>query len=75
MKRFILMAIAAMMYAGGMNAQVMKAADLEKYAKEKYGDKWLDAAKNLAKDLELDKNESLTYQEVVQAEGKSKEQL
>ena len=70
-----MMAIAAMIYAGGMNAQVMKAADLEKYAKEKYGDKWLDAAKNLAKDLELDKNESLTYQEVVQAEGKSKEQL
>ena len=33
-----------------VNAQVMRAADLEKYAKERYGDKWLDAAANLAKD-------------------------
>ena len=56
-------------------AQVMKASDLEKYAKEKYGDKWLDAAKNLAEGLTLDKNESLTYQQVIQAEGKTKEQL
>ena len=56
-------------------AQVMKAADLEKYAKEKYGDKWLDAAKNLAEGLTLDKNESLTYQQVIQAEGKTKQQL
>ena len=34
----------------GTQAQVMKAADLEKYAKERYGDKWIDAAKNLASD-------------------------
>ena len=57
------------------NGQVMKAADLEKYAKERYGDKWLDAAKNLSKDLTLDKNESLTYQEVVEAPGKTRDQL
>lgn len=54
---------------------MMKAADIEKYAKEKYGDKWLDAAKNLAEELTLDKNESLTYQQVILAEGKTKEQL
>ena len=48
----------------GVQAQVMKAADLEKYAKEKYGDKWLDAAANLAKDIKFDKNQSLTYQQV-----------
>ena len=58
-----------------VKAQVMKAADLEKYAKEKSGDKWLDAAKNLAGGLTLDKNESLTYQQVIQAEGKTKQQL
>ena len=61
--------------AGSARAQVMKAADLEKYAKSKYGDKWLDAAANLSKDLKLDKNESLTYQEVIEVAGKSKEQL
>ena len=59
----------------GTQAQVMKAADLEKYAKERYGDKWIDAAKNLASDLTLDKNESLTYQQVIEAPGKTKEQL
>ena len=64
-----------MMGVTGMNAQVMKASDLEKYAKEKYGDKWIDAARNLAENLTLDKNESLTYQEVVEATGKTKEQL
>ena len=56
-------------------AQVMKAADLEKYAKERYGDKWLDAAMNLSTGLTLDKNESLTYQQVVEAPGKTKQQL
>ena len=39
----------------GVQAQVMKTADLEKYAKEKYGEKWLDAAANLAKGLAFDK--------------------
>ena len=74
-KRILTIALAAIVGAGGLKAQVMKAGDLEKYAKEKYGDKWLSAAKNLAEGLNLDKNESLTYQEVVTAEGKTKEQL
>jgi hypothetical protein len=56
-------------------AQVMKSADLEKYAKSKYGDKWLDAAMNIRQGLTLDKNESLTYQQVIEAPGKTKEQL
>jgi hypothetical protein len=53
----------------------MKAADLEKYAKSKYGDKWVDAAANIASGLVLDKNQSLTYQQVIEAPGKTKEQL
>ena len=56
-------------------AQIMKAADLEKYAKERYGEKWLDAAKNLAEGLSLDKNESLTYQQVIEVPGKTRQQL
>ena len=59
----------------GVQAQVMKAADLEKYAKEKYGDKWVDAAANLAQGLTFDKNQSLTYQQVFEAPGKTKDQL
>lgn len=58
-----------------IQAQVMKSADLEKYAKQKYGDKWLDAAANLAKGLTLDKNESLTYQQIIESPEKSKQQL
>ena len=53
----------------------MKAADLEKYAKERYGDKWLDAAKNLAGQLTLDKNQSLTYQQVIECGDKTKDQI
>ena len=76
MRKTFLIAVAAMlMFTIGTQAQVMKAADLEKYAKEKYGDKWLDAAKNLSEGLTLDKNESLTYQQVIEAPGKTKEQL
>ena len=77
MKKKLIWVLAAVLVCGTMTAQaqVMKASDLEKYAKEKYGDKWLDAAKNLAEGLTLDKNESLTYQQVIQAEGKTKQQL
>lgn len=59
----------------GLQAQVMKNSDLEKYAKERYGEKWLEAAKNLASQLTLDQHESLTYQQVIEAPGKTKEQL
>ena len=77
-KRIMTWMLAAIfILCGTMNvqAQAMKAADLEKYAKSKYGDKWLDAAANLASGLTLDKNESLTYQQVIDAPGKTKQQL
>ena len=74
MKSFLL---AGLLFLGAAHAQaqIMKAADLEKYAKEKYGDKWADAALNIAKGITLDKNESLTYQQVIEAPGKTKQQL
>ncbi|MBQ8675481.1 MAG: DUF4468 domain-containing protein [Bacteroidaceae bacterium] len=77
MRRIITTALAVMLTlcASTLHAQVMKAADLEKYAKERYGDKWLDAAANLRQQLTLDKNESLTYQQVIEAKGKTKAQL
>lgn len=76
MKQFVMMLVSAILFfAGTTQAQVMKTSDLEKYAKQKYGDKWLDAAKNLSLGLKLDKNESLTYQQVIEVPGKTKEQL
>ena len=76
-KNVFLLILLACLFCGNtvVQAQVMKAADLEKYAKQKYGDKWLDAAKNLASTLTLDKNESFTYQQVIEAPGKTKQQL
>ena len=78
MRKVIFFIIATIFTFGGsmrVQAQVMKAADLEKYAKSKYGDKWLDAAANLSKGLTFDKNEALTYQQVIEVPGKTKEQL
>ena len=76
-KYYILMLVAILTFCGTMTvrSQVIKPADLEKYAKKRYGDKWLDAAKNLSEKMVLDKNESLTYQQVIEAPGKKKEQL
>ena len=56
-------------------AQMIKVADLEKYAKQRYGEKWLDAAQNLSTTLQLDKNQSLTYQQVIEVPGKTRAQL
>ena len=75
MKKILTLVAVAFLVAMSVNAQVMKSADLEKYAKERYGDKWVDAAMNIAAGLTLDKNESLTYQEVVPAPGKTRQQL
>ena len=74
MKRTLIFAF-SMLFGIATQAQIMKSADLEKYAKERYGDKWLNAAKNLAGTLKLDKNESLTYQQVIEAPSKTKQQL
>lgn len=74
-KVYVFAIFMALCFCMNLHAQVMKAADLEKYAKEKYGEKWLDAAANLAKELTLDKNQSLTYQQVIDVPGKTKQQL
>lgn len=75
MKKIFVLAFVAMMAVMNVQAQVMKVADLEKYAKERYGDKWLDAALNLSRGVTLDKNGSFTYQEVIETPGKTRAQL
>lgn len=74
-KKIMTLAAIFMLCVMGTQAQVLKGADLEKYAKQRYGDKWVDAATNLASSLVLDKNQSLTYQEVIEAPGKTKSQI
>ena len=58
-----------------VNAQILRADELEKYAKEKFGDKWVEAATNLGSQLTLDKNEAITYAQVIEAPRKTKDQL
>lgn len=74
-KSIIISVVMALICVIPTKAQVMKAADLEKYAKQRYGEKWLDAAATIGRTLTFDKNESLTYQEIVQAPGKTMQQL
>lgn len=62
-------------FAVNLSAQIMRSEELEKYAKEKYGEKWVDAAEKLNSELTLDKNKSLTYVQVVDCENKTKDQL
>lgn len=71
----ILCIMAAFLCTMSISAQIMRSEELEKYAKEKYGDNWKQSAANLTSTLALDKNNSLTYTEVIEAPGKTKEQL
>ena len=78
MKKTLFLALVAFFTVCGttsVQAQVMKTSDLDKYAKQRYGDKWVDAAMTVSKNMTLDKNESLTYQQVIEAPGKTKQQL
>ena len=74
MKKTLILLLAAVL-ALGAQAQLIRSADLEKYAKEKYGAKWTEAALNLSKELTLDRNHALTYVQVIPCEGQSKSQL
>lgn len=71
----ILFLLAICLLSVSISAQVIRTEELEKYAKERYGEKWTDAAENLSKELALDKNKSLTYQQVIECGNQTKEQL
>lgn len=75
MKKFISALVVIFSVTISANAQILRSEELEKYAKENYGENWLEAAENLRSTLNLDKNNSLTYQQIVECEGLSKEQL
>lgn len=74
MKKYIL-AFIICSFTLSANAQLMRAEELEKYSVEHYGNKWTEAAQNLCDQLTLDKNNSLTYSQVIDCENQSKEQL
>ncbi len=75
MKKAILTLALFVSVVMSVNAQIIRTEELEKYAKERYGDKWVDAAANLASTLELDKNNALSFVQVMDAPGKTAAQL
>lgn len=75
MRKAVLVALAALFVCSAVSAQILRASELEAYAKEKYGDEWVDAADNLGAQLALDKNKAITYTQVIPVEGKTKAQL
>lgn len=58
-----------------VSAQTFSADQLEKYAKDKYGENWIKAADNLHKEVALDNKNRLNYQEVIDCAGQKKEQI
>lgn len=74
MRRIIVLFV-FLLLAFSVKAQIMRVDELEKYAKENYGAKWNEAAKNLGSTIMLDKNNCLSYVQVVECPGKTKEQL
>lgn len=74
MKKVFLL-LMMVLFTVAANAQMIRTEELEKYAKEKYGDNWVDAASNIASQVSLDKNNALTYTQVIDAPGKTKDQL
>jgi hypothetical protein len=75
MKKITLSLLLMFIATLSVNAQMLRAEELEKYAKEKYGDKWVEAAENIKSQITLDKNNSIVYTQVIDCTGKTKEQL
>lgn len=73
----ILACMALVACAISANAQLMRAEELEEYAENLYGSKWVDIAANLKNDatLTLDKNNALTFIQVIEAPGRTAAQL
>jgi len=75
MKKTLFLLLALMSVSTAVNAQLLRAEELEKYAKEKYGEKWVDAASTLGAQVTLDKNNAITYVHVIEAPGKTQDNL
>lgn len=52
MKKVIFTALMSLFLCTTIDAQILRTDELEDYAKEKYGEKWVDAAENLGQQLQ-----------------------
>ena len=74
MKKYLI-ALVLCVLALKASAQVFTAEQIERYAKDKYGDNWTEAAGNLSKEVALDNKNRLNYQEVIACAGQSKAEI
>ncbi len=58
-----------------INAQIIRTDELEEYAKKKFGDNWLEAAENIGSNITLDKNNAITFTQVIDCGEQTKNQL
>lgn len=72
MKTRVLLLLAFLNLCIIANAQMIKNKDLFEYANRIYGKSWVEVAYNLSQQIKLDKNNALTYVQVVSVEGKNK---
>lgn len=75
MKNTFITFLVVLFSVNSVSAQILRTEELEEYAKEWYGEKWVDAATDLGSRIEFDKNDGLTLSNIISAEGKSKEDL
>lgn len=75
--KHLIICMAFLLSAISASAQLMRAEELEEYAENLYGSKWVDVAANLKNesDLKLDKNNSLTFIQVIEAPNRTAAQL
>lgn len=73
MKKIILVSLA---YLSTMAAHAqMKAAELWGQAERMYGKNWVKSAETLSKEVKFDKNNALTYTEIIDCGDKTKDEL
>ena len=68
-KLFALALCAASAFCAEAGAQIIRDDELAKYAVEKYGEDWDEAASKIAAEHPLDANNAFTFTEVLQAPG------
>ena len=68
-KLFALALCAASAFCAEAGAQIIRDDELAKYAVEKYGEDWEEAATKIAAEHPLDANNAFTFTEVLQAPG------
>ena len=75
MKKVVFSLITFVMFSVSVFGQIMTEKELKKYAIELYSDDWEKAAQNIASQATLDKNGALSFSQIIEAKGKTKDQL